>query len=86
MKNSSPVDVCFNALTYLVAFADLEQVLKVISLILSIITSILILVKSIVKWYKKASADGKITADEINEGIDILQEGVEDIKKKGDKK
>lgn len=79
MDKKTPIEVAFNAVTYAITFADLEQVLKVVSLVLSIITSIIILISTIVRWWKKATADGKITKDEIKEGVDIIVGGVNDI-------
>lgn len=42
-------------------------------------------------WYQKAKKDGKITEDEVNEGVETIKEGIENFqqtlndKKKGDK-
>lgn len=71
-----------NVATYAIPFAEIEQVLKIISLTLSIIVSITLIVLSVVKWWKKASEDGKITKEEIQEGIDILKQGKEEIENK----
>ena len=79
MDKKTPIEVLFNVATYGVAFAEFEQVLKIVSLILSIITSIVILVAKIIQWWKKASKDGKIDKDEINEGIDIIVGGGKEI-------
>ena len=79
MDKKTPIEVLFNVATYGIAFADFEQVLKIVSLILSIITSIVILVAKIIQWWKKASKDGKIDKDEINEGIDIIVGGGKEI-------
>lgn len=79
MDKKTPIEVAFNAVTYAITFADLEQVLKVVSLVLSIITSIIILISTIIRWWKKAMADGKIEKDEINEGIDIIVGGGKEI-------
>lgn len=58
-----------------------EMVLRIANLVLAIIISLLILISRIIDWYKKAKAnDGKITGDEIKEGIDIIVDGAKDIK------
>ena len=31
-------------------------------------------------WYKKAKADGKITKDEVKEGVGIITEGFKELK------
>lgn len=51
----------------------------VLGLLITIISSIII---PLVKWWKKAKADGKITSDEIQEGIEIIQDGIDDLKDK----
>ena len=68
-----------------------EQALRIANLILAILTTLFIFVTRFIEWFKKAKADGKITKDELKEGVTIITEGVEDIKtqidshtKKGD--
>ena len=70
-----------------------NEVLQTISLIITIIGAIIsMIVIPLLTWYKNAKKDGKITEDEIKEGLDTLQNGVEEVKetlddkKKGDKK
>ena len=69
-----------------------NEILQTISLIITILGAIIsMIVLPLLTWYKNAKKDGKITKDEIKEGIDTLQEGIEgvkdslDDKKKGDK-
>ena len=69
-----------------------EEVLRIVSLIITILGAIIsMIVLPLITWYKNAKKDGKITQDEIKEGVDTLQEGIEgvkdvlDDKKKGDK-
>ena len=68
-----------------------EEVLRIVSLIITILGAIIsMIVLPLLTWYKNAKKDGKITKDEIKEGIDTLQEGIEGVKdalddKKGDK-
>ena len=69
-----------------------NEVLQTISLIITILGGIITIVFALLGWYQKAKADGKIDKDEIEEAVDIIKEGTEDIKdalddkKKGDKK
>ena len=86
------IDFALNGIQYALALGDINEVGTTISLGLAIICSLIIiipkvikLIKNLIKWFKKAIADGKITEEEINEGINVIQEGVNDIKK-GDKK
>lgn len=58
-----------------------NEILQTISLIITILGGIVsLIVIPILNWYRKAKKDGKITVDEINEGIDTLQEGVNAVK------
>ena len=68
-----------------------EQVLRIANLVLAILTTLFVFITRIIEWWKKAKADGKITKDEIKEGVTIITEGVEEVKhqidshtKKGD--
>ena len=57
-----------------------EQVLRIANLVLAIITTLFIFITRFIEWYKKAKADGKITKEELEEGVGIVKEGVEEIK------
>ena len=57
-----------------------ETALRIANLIITIIISLLILISRIIDWYKKAKADGKITSDEVKEGIEIITDGAKEIK------
>ena len=57
-----------------------NEVLQTVSLIITIIGSIVTTVSAIYFWWKRASADGKITKDEIDEGVEIIQHGIDNIK------
>ena len=59
---------------------QIETVLRIANLVLAVLISVLILVSRIIDWYKKAKADGKITADEVKEGVEIIKDGAEEIK------
>lgn len=69
-----------------------NDILQTISLGITIVGGILTIVMAMITWYKNSKKDGKITKDEIKEGVEILQEGIEKInetlddKKEGDKK
>ena len=49
-----------------------NEVFQIIELILSIIALVITIAYTIWKWYRKASQDGKITADEVDELFDEL--------------
>lgn len=71
----------------LLTIAQTDEIFRIISLILTIISAIVVLARNIYEWYVKAKKDGKIDADEGKELIDIVDDGVNNIKdniKKGD--
>ena len=59
-----------------------SEVLQIISLVLTIIGSLITIAMAIINWWKKAKADGKITSEEIQEGVEIIQNGINDLKDK----
>lgn len=64
-----------------------NEILQTISLVITIIGGIItFIVVPLYNWYKKSKADGKITSEEIKEGIDTLADGVEKVKDKTDGK
>lgn len=63
-----------------------NEILQYISLGLTIFSVCVTIAYNIYKWYKKASADGKITEEEIKEGVDIIKDGINEAKDQIDKK
>ena len=65
-----------------------NEVLQIISLVLTILgTLITFIVLPLLNWYIKAKKDGKITIDEVKEGVETLQEGINSTQNTlGDKK
>lgn len=84
------INLLTQSIQYSLALVSTNELLQSIELILAILCSLVILIPKIIEWVKKAKADGKITAEELKEGIGILSEGAKDIKeivdntKKGD--
>lgn len=69
-----------------------NEIFQIISLILTCIATLLTIAYNIYRWYKKATQDGKIDLDEIDELINILQndkkgidEKIEELSKMKDK-
>lgn len=68
------------------AIADVNEVLTIVSTVITILGGIItLIVIPLVSWYRRAKEDGKITAEELKEGVDIVKDGVEDLKEKQDK-
>lgn len=64
------------------ASMSMSEILYIVSLILTILGTIWsLIVWPLIQWYRKSKADGKITKEEIDEGIDTLNKGIEDSTK-----
>lgn len=57
-----------------------NQILQTISLVLTIIGTLITIASALYMWFKKAKADGKIDKEEIDEAVEIIQNGVDDVK------
>ena len=71
-----------NITMYGLTATQTKEVFEIISLVLSILISVLIIVGKLVQWWKKANEDGKITKEEIQEGVEIISNGINDLKDK----
>lgn len=64
---------------------QVNDIIKIISMVLTIVGAIITyIVVPLIAWYKKSKKDGKIDANEIKEGIDIISDGSQNIKDKVD--
>ena len=70
-----------NVFTYILTALQTNEVFQIIELILSIILTLLLIVFRLWKWFKEAKKDGKITSDELDQAIGIIEDA-----KKGDRK
>lgn len=64
-----------------------DEIFRIVSLVLTILSCLVVLVRNIYNWYIEAKKDNKIDKDEIKDLIDIVGDGVNDIKdetKKGE--
>lgn len=78
-------DYVFDGIALIFAGIQPEVLFQYIQLGLGILATLLSIAFSIWQWWKRASQDGKITEDEIKEGIDILKKGKDDLNDKGKK-
>lgn len=63
-----------------------NQVLETISLIITIIGALIsFVVVPLLNWYRSAKKDGKISAEEIQEGAEALKDGLDKTKETIDK-
>lgn len=78
-----------NAFTYILAYFQTNEALQWIEFILGVLTSIVLIGYRLWVWWTEAHKDGKITKEELKDGLDILVDGKKDVedkikKKKGD--
>lgn len=57
-----------------------NEILQTVSIVLTIIGTLVTIIMALLNWYKNAKKDGKITKQEIEEGVSILKEGTDTIK------
>lgn len=69
-----------NLCQYAAALVQVDEVLKWIQLGLALICSIVLLAYRIWKWHKDASKDGKIDKKEVDELVETIKDGAEEIK------
>ena len=63
-----------------------NDLLQTISLIVTILGAIIsMIVVPILSWYQRAKKDGKITSEEVKEGVEIIQDGVDSLQDTLDK-
>ena len=56
-----------------------QLIVTIILGVLGILSTIVSLAYTLSKWYKEAKKDGKITGDELEQGIDLAIGGAEEI-------
>lgn len=57
-----------------------NELLQTISLCLTILGALLTIIMALVNWFRKAKKDGKIDEKELEEGISIIKDGVDEVK------
>lgn len=80
------IDYVLDGIAVGLGVAQINQVMQIIQLVFGIVATIISIAFSIYKWWKKASADGKITEEEIKDGIDIIKDHLDDKNEERDKK
>lgn len=77
MKNTR-FDYILDVVAITLGITQGEELLRYIQLGFGILATLISIAFSIWKWWKKASADGKITKDEIKELSDELKDKLDD--------
>lgn len=74
MKISEGLTIGGNVITYVLSAVQQNEIIQIVSFVLSSITSLVIIAFKIWQWWAKAKADGKIDPEEIDEAIDIIEQ------------
>lgn len=75
-------DYVLDGIAFVLFGVQVDELLKWVQLGLTILATLVSIAFSIWQWWKKASADGKITEDEVNEAIDIIKKPLNDKEEK----
>ena len=63
-----------------------ESIVSIVCAVTGVLMTITFsIILPLIRWYNKAKKDGKITSEEVQEGLEILDDGIKDLKDK-DKK
>lgn len=87
MKDNNALSWVTSAITFFTGLA-VEDVFRVVLLVLGCVSALVSLSYNIYCWWKKATKDGKIDEKELDDAKKILDNSIEEIKditKKGDK-
>lgn len=87
MKDTA-ISIGGNAFGYVLAVIQSNEVLQIISFVLSVMTSLIIIGYKVWVWWREAKKDGKITKDELQQLGDSISDDMKDLhdKTKGEGK
>ena len=70
-------------ITSILAATQTREVFQIIELIVAILVGLVTLAYTIYKWYKRATADGKITEEEVDELVEEVKPVVNGVRTNG---
>lgn len=76
------IEILANSGQYVLTAIQTNEVLQIVELILSILTTLFILGVNVWTWWKKASADGKIDKEELDELQQIVNKETDNLENK----
>ena len=68
-----------NGLGYVLSAIQQNETFQIIEFVLSAILTCVLIAFRLWKWWKEAKKDGKIDANEVQDAIDILEEGKKEL-------
>ena len=81
MKDSAKATIG-SCLTWVTTIAQTNEIFQLIQIILASIVSVITIAFIIYKWWKSATADGKITKEEIDDLFDKIDDEINKENKK----
>lgn len=86
MKSELAAGVVGTALGIVGTATQTNEILETVSLIITIVGAVIsFIIVPLLNWYTRAKKDGKITRSEIEEGAEILKDGIDKTKEAADK-
>lgn len=73
MKNT---DFLGEAVGVVLTASQTKEAFQIVSLILTIIATVFSILSRIIIWYRHAKKDGKITKEELEEGVKIIEDEI----------
>ena len=65
--------------------SQMNEIMQIVSAVVTAIGAVITwIIIPLLTWWKNAKKDGKITTEEVEEGVKTLQDGIEKVTKKGD--
>lgn len=68
-----------------VSATEVDTIVSIVCSCVGLLITIISIVLSVIKWWKKASEDNKITSEEIDELIHLIEDKKEDFQDKNKK-
>lgn len=80
MKNETGLGIVGTCLSAIGTAIQTNEILQTISLIITILGGLIsFIVIPILNWHRNAKKDGKIDLDELEDGIDVISEGLDKL-------
>lgn len=78
MKHDEVIGIVGSGISTILTVSQTNDIFQLVQLIISIISGLLTVLYICWKWYKKASQDGKITPDEIDDLFTNLKNNIKE--------
>ena len=80
MKNEVLGGLFGTSLSAIGTVIQTNEMLQTVSLVITIVGGVIsLIIIPILNWWRKAKKDGKITSDEIKEGVDTIVGGINEL-------